>query len=395
MTVSGCGSDAPPSANQVPTGESRGTWQIAEEPTITIGEEGVPQYEFGEIVGLGRVKSGEWVIYDRGSSQLRFYKSNGEFSHSVGRQGEGPGEFRNVYFFQIYEQTSIYTYDYQLRRLTEWHPDGKLNRSVNLFVPSVGTVLWAVGRADRRSFVWMNWVTPACRQNVVAVDTVTYYLFDLESRLTRSKDVPVNAVVPIHTTTGRSTWGSNLNTTGRCLPQSVPFSPRPLYAVGPGELRILEPVGVKLIRIGLNNGNRTEVQIPIPRKHLTRSIIDDNITTAVAITPRDEMGRPLPRNLGWDLYERRLRELPYPDSMPAADQLLIDHEGLTWLRIMPAPTDIFAEWLVLNDGGQIMARLQLPSRLRAFEIGIDYVAGVERDSLDVPKIVVRRLHRGD
>ena len=370
-------------------------WQVGDSAVLTIGEEGVAQYEFGDIIGLGKLTSGEWVVYDRGPRQLRFYDDRGKYVRSAGRNGEGPGEFRDVWFMKVVEGQSIYTYDQLLKRLTLWDAEGNVRKTWVTYLPSVGAVFRAIGQPDPRTFVLMNFVTPPCAEGVIGIDSVVYYRFNLDRRRARrSAEIDPADVAPIATTTGGQSFGSTLNVTKRCLPGRIPFTPGPLETVADGKLHIATRAGVKLIRYSFSTSLTDTVIVPIARRALTRQTIDAHIDRVVSATPRDEMGRPLPGNAGTDLYERFLRTLPYPDSLPAIDQLVVDAAGLTWLRAYVLPEDTAAEWTVVRPEGRLAARLTMPVGLRVFEIGEDYVAGIERDDLDVQRIVVRSLRRG-
>jgi hypothetical protein len=372
--------------------QTSAAWSLSSSPVLAIGEEGVAQYELGDIIGLGKLDSDEWVLYDRAAHQLRFYDRNGRFLRSSGRDGEGPGEFRSVYYMQVVAGRTIYVYDQQLRRLSRLNSRGKIEQSWALFVPTRAAVLRAIGQVDDTSFVWMNFPIARCAENAIAIDSLTYYRFDIAAR--GSDEVEPGRLTPIVKASGRQTWGSKLNVTGQCLPSINPFVPHPLEAIAPGVLVVAERSGVKLTRYRFDDGQIEHIVIPIARRPLLRPVIDAEIDRRVSATPRDELGRPLPRSAGMSLYERSLREMPYPDSLPAVDQLVLDADGLIWLRAFALREDSTAEWTIANPDGSIAARLSMPARFRVFEIGLDYVAGIERDDLDVQRVVVRSLTRG-
>ena len=72
-------------------------WRIMEEPLLQIGVfEGPDEYLFADLVGVVRLSDGRIVVADRGSGDLRFYDSAGDFLFRAGSSGEGPGEFRRL-----------------------------------------------------------------------------------------------------------------------------------------------------------------------------------------------------------------------------------------------------------------------------------------------------------
>lgn len=69
-------------------------WRVADTPAVVIGagtdDERALLYN---VSGARRLDDGRFVVASDGSKQLLFFDSAGNHLHSVGRQGEGPGEF--------------------------------------------------------------------------------------------------------------------------------------------------------------------------------------------------------------------------------------------------------------------------------------------------------------
>lgn len=389
MIALGCSS--PDANSDAPSGEQArvGAWNVSD-PVLAIGQEGIPEYEFGNVIGVGHLDNGEWVLYDGGSRQLRFYNAEGVFQRSAGRAGEGPGEFRDVHYMEVLNGDRIVTYDQQLRRLTEWDRRGRVRQTRRVAAQPGGSVLRPVGFVDSTTLVWMNFTTPECRLSETLTDTVTYYATSLHPRA----DVTAADIRPLIGMPGGLSWGSSRNILGRCIPQRIPMAPGPVDAASSAALFVATRRGVTLTRYDLGTRERAEINLPLAARALTHDVKEAHIRNALGAADRDEAGRPLPANAGMDLFERRLRELPWPDSLPAVDQLIADAHGLLWLRSSPGPADTAALWVVLSPQGNTVTRALLPRRIRVIEIGDDYVAGVETDALGVQRVVVRNLRRG-
>jgi hypothetical protein len=68
------------------------TWRLTE--LVRIGAaEGAPEYEFGRISGIAVLSDRRIVVADAMAHELRFFTPEGVHEQSVGRQGQGPGEF--------------------------------------------------------------------------------------------------------------------------------------------------------------------------------------------------------------------------------------------------------------------------------------------------------------
>jgi hypothetical protein len=62
---------------------------------LRIGAEGTPNTEFLRIASVTRMPSGEIVIGNAETAELRVFSSSGAFVRSLSRRGQGPGELEN------------------------------------------------------------------------------------------------------------------------------------------------------------------------------------------------------------------------------------------------------------------------------------------------------------
>ena len=81
---------------------ARPTWSAAEvlrlagSPVLVIGTRVEAPYELSRVAGTVQLTDGRIVIADGASLELRFFDATGTFIRSVGRSGDGPGEFRRM-----------------------------------------------------------------------------------------------------------------------------------------------------------------------------------------------------------------------------------------------------------------------------------------------------------
>src|SRR5690606_16795253 len=74
-----------------------GGWHLSPEPLVEIGVlDGAPEDQLFRVVGARRLGDGRIVVANSGTHELRFYDAQGRHLRSVGREGEGPGEFRGL-----------------------------------------------------------------------------------------------------------------------------------------------------------------------------------------------------------------------------------------------------------------------------------------------------------
>lgn len=83
------------------TGGQLGPWRIALEDSVRIGRfgmegDGHPAYSFGEPRGAARLIDGRIAVADRQAHTVRIFDSDGTYLRSVGRSGQGPGEYGSI-----------------------------------------------------------------------------------------------------------------------------------------------------------------------------------------------------------------------------------------------------------------------------------------------------------
>ncbi|MEO5511733.1 MAG: hypothetical protein ABIV28_07720, partial [Longimicrobiales bacterium] len=84
--------------------------------------------EFVEIDQLALRYDGTLAILQRSSGSVQVYSLKGTFAYSAGRSGSGPGELRSPLRMGWLGDT-LWVYDSNLRRVTDFLPSGILLRS--------------------------------------------------------------------------------------------------------------------------------------------------------------------------------------------------------------------------------------------------------------------------
>ena len=131
MAVVACGGDTPTTVTE-PLYPDLPKWQFAEEPTLEIGVvEGDDDYQLFRAVSAARLSDQTIIVANTGTAQLRFFDHDGRFLRSVGRWGNGPGEFRWLQGVQVAEGDTVVAFDGRLRR-SFFAPDGEFVRSDNI-----------------------------------------------------------------------------------------------------------------------------------------------------------------------------------------------------------------------------------------------------------------------
>ncbi len=105
--------------------------QIAFEEDLTIGvEEGNENYMFGNEVFVNTDDEGNFYVTDGDRKTVRKFDSKGIFLKSIGRAGQGPGEFQNISEVKFDIEENIYLYDVDNQRISFLDKEGSYLKSI-------------------------------------------------------------------------------------------------------------------------------------------------------------------------------------------------------------------------------------------------------------------------
>lgn len=340
------------------------------EPRLRIGSlDGPEETQLFDVRFATVLSDGRIVIGNNGSSELRFFGADGRFEFAVGGEGEGPGEFRSLFpVFTRLPGDTLRLFDGRTRRITEYTGSGEFVRSTALDPPNLGDygVFYAGTFQDSR--LAASTVTLPPTSEMADGDLVrgerTYWAFETPdgtahevARLLDRELIArvVDGNMRIQTLPFRSS------------DQAVPHTDLIVASTDRHEVRWYTPDGI-LRRIASWDG---EV------RKLTSERYDEWLN---GLTPeRIEEIR--------DRHEG----VPLPPRLPLVQSMLVDEAGNAWLepfRLVPSEPNV---WTVIGADGAWLGSVELPSGLRPYEIGEDYVIGLWRDELDVSYVHVHEL----
>jgi hypothetical protein len=102
------------------------------EEDLSIGTAvGEDEYVFSRIGGIDVDDDGDVYAIDSSSAHVRVFDASGQYLWTIGRKGQGPGEFQMPGFVQVTSQGEIAVYDFQAQRLVFFSPDGTYQKQVS------------------------------------------------------------------------------------------------------------------------------------------------------------------------------------------------------------------------------------------------------------------------
>jgi len=116
--------------------------QIVFKEELSIGAiDGDEKYIFHQPFDLKVDDQGNIYILDSGNFRIQKFDRNGKYISSIGRKGQGPGEFLNCQDLDLDRDANLWIFDPENNRISGFTPEGKYANSIKLeFPPRFGAI---------------------------------------------------------------------------------------------------------------------------------------------------------------------------------------------------------------------------------------------------------------
>jgi len=101
-------------------------WSISRSPLTEVGRG--PEYPLLQATHAARQSDGTIIVADGLASEVHAFSANGDHLKQLGREGDGPGEFRWPVRVQVLAGDSVVVFDAGHQRLTFFTPDLDVDR---------------------------------------------------------------------------------------------------------------------------------------------------------------------------------------------------------------------------------------------------------------------------
>lgn len=365
---------------------------------------------FGSIADVGFDGRGNLHVLDREAGRVVVVDREGRHLRTVGRQGDGPGEFRMPGAMAVARDGRVVVFDMGHRALLVFGPDGDFLRAVptdirdglpgrTLVVDRSGGVVSASGQGIR--------VMERGPGGVVgAPEGVPILRWPLEEdaspELIHRGWAPPE---PEMTVTGGGS-GAGIRMAGAPIRA---FEPGFFFGVLPGgEVAYVDSTTYRVRVVGEDGVDReirrdrppvdvTEANRERERERRLAELEEGGGPQIVArMQGSGGATRTVPQDAIREMMEERIRAMEFAEEHPVVRRMAVDWNGWIWLErtdpddpLGDGPVDVF------TPAGHYLGTIA-PDALRipdAFGPG-GLVAYVESDELDVPRVAVRQLPEG-
>lgn len=104
------------------------TFELEED--LSIGKENDENYTFFRVRGIQVDEKGNIFVLDRGNHRIQKFDREGRFLQTIGKKGQGPGEFEAPLILSLDSQNNLYAYDN--RRIKMFNPQGEFLKSFSV-----------------------------------------------------------------------------------------------------------------------------------------------------------------------------------------------------------------------------------------------------------------------
>ena len=130
-----------------------GEFSIELEDDLEIGNDEDPNHQFYSVAGIALDSEQNIYVLDSGNHRVQKFDKDGYYLLTIGREGEGPGEFMRLYSVYIDDEDIIYLSD--RRRIQIFNNEGAYKKSLTLenriydfFIDTDGNLITYIIQSD-------------------------------------------------------------------------------------------------------------------------------------------------------------------------------------------------------------------------------------------------------
>jgi hypothetical protein len=362
--------------NQEGSLEAGGGWNLATSPrTVIGGRNEADDTGLYRVRGAVRLPDGRIAVGNDGSREIKIYGADGTHVASLGKEGEGPGEFSSVILAGLLGD-SLVVVDRRLRRVSLLHPDVGFIRSFTIAEPVAilptggwffhsGSVLIQDFPLSDEGAVEDGFSRPRAR--LKSCDMSGALLSDFG-------ELPGEEMFIASHQTGDDVASEIL---------SVPFGKSPQIAVAGDrlffgsqdryEISVFDSRGPlqRIVRVGRSPIRVTDAGVGL--------IVDAELT---GYYENEVQG-----------LRREFDRMPRMEFEPAHGAITADSEGYLFVEDFRAPGVSTIRVNVFDPEGFLAGRFEVPADIEILGIGPDYLLALYKDPMDMEHVQLYELTR--
>jgi hypothetical protein len=352
------------------------TYRTVTEHDLEIGAlDGAPEYAFSRVATVAVTDVGAIVVSDAVAQELRVYGADGTYVRTLGRRGDGPGEFASPPLVADVSGDTVFAFDPRSARVSLLSLGGELLGEVSLRSEAIGRPESVVRHGDGTYVVQAPWIGPS------AASTESY---ELRAEL--------DSVVVLHVD-GRGTLLDTLRvmadrTRARSVENRGSGILRTLQAPTPYGARAYVRAGGPHILVARSDAVDLRFLDPAEERwtFLRVSGVEHTATAADILAHQEAALREDFGDEEIDPFVLQVNTAFLPDRLPAFTNVLVTEDGDVWMALAELDASAGYDWLVFSGEDELRGVVHTPPDLLVHDVGRDFVVGVVTDELDVPYV---------
>jgi hypothetical protein len=362
-SVGSAESQAPTVVNNPAPGAATPVLRLSAQPVLRVGgTNNDDRYEFSYVTHAIRLRNGNLAVLPSSSGEhernveMRIFSPTGVHLRTIGRMGDGPGEFRSAARIFEVEGDSLAVVDQNRRTLTLFNTAGRTLATINriaktrccfadkslLLVPQTSSTGVVRGTSMPTSVPGATPPESTARPSWVFERTSFAAPSSRSKGITVDGDDPEIMIAPITTSDGMV---------------GIPIERRPY-----GRTAFLEIAGDEVVYgIGDNFEYQVFSSSGVLKRTVRAAIPSDPVTAADRDSVRDNFTAHR-RGLSRADYLSAFARLHIPATKPAYDILMTEPDGTVWIRAKAPATGQPASWVCFNTEGKLVGTLNTPPR---------------------------------
>lgn len=167
-----------------------GTFKFELSLPLIIGSETDDHYFFSSLRKIIADNDGRIYALDNKAARIQVYNKNGEYVETIGRKGQGPGEFSVPYNFFMDENGIIYVLDTMARKIIVFSDDWKYVKSISFneialshfFVDKSGNIFFSTLASEPEGNMYINFIKWDPKENMKRKIASDFFLKMIISR---------------------------------------------------------------------------------------------------------------------------------------------------------------------------------------------------------------------
>ncbi len=364
--------------NSIPSWAPETGWRIGRQITSIGAVEGEPEYQLYKAWDATRLSDGTIAVANSGTSEIRFFDSDGMFIRSVGRSGGGPGEFRDAHALRALDHVegdTLLAWDLYGQTMSVFAPDGRFVRSSRL-----------------RNTTRMYFLSHHYGGGVFADRTMLLALFSPDN----PQGGPDGMSRQVLRFVRFSAEGDSLGVLGE-----FEGSDQYIRRMGDSGMQIQFPPFGRILSVRVAGamayvatGDSYEIAVYGAEGDLRTLVRREHSPVAVTDALLEwQLEREISNHSegAQQGIQRNWRDMPMPETLPPYHMIEVDTDLNLWVQDYSAGENAANEWSVFDPQGAWLGTVSMPPGFELYEIGADYILGKETDELEVEYITVYAL----